>query len=97
LITAVDTNVLLDIFAADARFGPASAGAARQCLGEGALIACEAVWAETATAFQSSDKFRRAMADLEVTFESLSEGAAVKALRRPGVGIADAAAAAPGS
>jgi predicted nucleic acid-binding protein len=79
LITAVDTNVLLDIFGADAKFGEASTEAMRQCLSEGALVACEAVWAETATAFQSSEKFRRTMADLAVTFEPLSEAAAVKA------------------
>ena len=79
MITAVDINVLLDVFGADAKFGEASAHALRQCLSEGALVACEAVWAETATAFQSSEKFRRAMADLAVTFEPLSESAAVKA------------------
>ncbi|MBV8450916.1 MAG: type II toxin-antitoxin system VapC family toxin [Deltaproteobacteria bacterium] len=79
MITAVDTNVLLDIFGADPKFGEVSAEAVRQCLSEGALIGCEAVWAETATAFRSSEKFRRAMADLGVTFEPLSEAAAVKA------------------
>jgi predicted nucleic acid-binding protein len=79
LITAVDTNVLLDIFGADPKFGEASAEAVRQCLEEGALVACEAVWAETATAFPNSEKFRRAMAELLVTFDSLSEEMAVKA------------------
>ena len=79
MITAVDTNVLLDVFGADAKFGEVSAEAMRQCLSEGALVACEAVWAATATAFQSSEKFRRAMTDLGVTFEPLSEAAAVKA------------------
>jgi predicted nucleic acid-binding protein len=79
LITAIDTNVLLDIFGADAKFGDTSADAIRQCLGEGALVACEAVWAEAATAFQSSEKFRRVMAELAVSFDPLSEAAAVKA------------------
>lgn len=79
MITAIDTNVLLDIFGADPKFGEASAEAVRRCLEEGALVACEAVWAETATAFPNSDKFRRAMADIMVTFEPLSEQAAVKA------------------
>lgn len=79
MITAVDTNVLLDVFGADPKFGEASAEAMRRCLGEGALVACEAVWAETATAFSNSDKFRRAMLDLAVAFETLSEEAAVKA------------------
>jgi predicted nucleic acid-binding protein len=79
LITAVDTNVLLDVFGADPKFGEASAAALRSCLEEGALVACEAVWAETATAFANSEKFRRAMAELTVAFEPLSEQAAVKA------------------
>ena len=79
MITAVDTNVLLDVFGADAKFGEASADAMRQCLSQGALVACEAVWAETATAFEDTGKFRRAMAELAVTFEPLSVAAAVKA------------------
>ena len=44
MITAVDTNVLLDIFGADATFGEVSAEAVRQCLTDGALVACEAVF-----------------------------------------------------
>jgi predicted nucleic acid-binding protein len=79
LITAVDTNVLLDVFGADPKFGEASAEALRYCLGEGALVACAAVWAETATAFHGSEKFRRAMADLGVVFEPLREAAAIRA------------------
>ncbi len=79
MITAVDTNVLLDVFGADQKFGPASAQAVRRCLGEGALVACEAVWAETATAFPNSERFRRAMDELSVEFEPLDEEAAVRA------------------
>lgn len=69
----------MDIFGADAKFGKLSAEAVRRCLSEGALVACEAVWAETATAFQTSEKFRGTMAELAVTFEPLSEAAAIKA------------------
>lgn len=79
MITAVDTSVLLDIFGADTKFGETSAEAVRQCLSQGALVACEAVWAETATAFQSRETFRRAMAELAVSFEPLSEAAAISA------------------
>ena len=41
MITAVDTNVLLDVFGADVKFGEASVEAVRQCLSlsEGALVA----------------------------------------------------------
>jgi hypothetical protein len=37
VITAVDTNVLLDVFGADPKFSPASAEALRRCLREGHL------------------------------------------------------------
>jgi len=50
VITAVDTNVLLDVFGADISHGVRSANALRHCLREGALVACEAVWAETGVA-----------------------------------------------
>ncbi|HEY8953902.1 MAG TPA: hypothetical protein VIP78_15240 [Candidatus Dormibacteraeota bacterium] len=43
MITAVDTNVLLDVFTADARHGAASRDALRRCWAEGSLIACEVV------------------------------------------------------
>src|ERR1035437_9325065 len=51
VISAVDTNVLLDVFGADSAFGRLSADALRSALVEGALIACPVVWAEVATAF----------------------------------------------
>jgi predicted nucleic acid-binding protein len=79
LITAVDTNVLLDVFGADPKFGEASAETLRRCLGVGALMACEVVWAETAAAFPSGERFKRAMADLGVAFAPLREEAGVKA------------------
>ncbi len=51
MITLVDTNILLDIFGADRKFGQISSEALRVCLLEGAVHACEIVWVETATAF----------------------------------------------
>jgi len=87
LITAVDTSVLLDIFGADAKLGELSSAARRRCLAEGALVACEAVWAETAAAFTESKKFKRAMTAIPVTFAPLSEVAAIKP-PRPGAATA---------
>jgi predicted nucleic acid-binding protein len=57
VITAVDTNVLLDVFGADPKFAPASSEALRDCLREGALVASEVVWAETATVFGEAGRF----------------------------------------
>jgi hypothetical protein len=51
MIAAVDTDVPLDVFGADGEFGQASARALRLCLAEGAVVACEIVWAETVTPF----------------------------------------------
>ena len=79
MITAVDTNVLLDVLGGDKHFGDSSAAALRRCLSEGALIACEAVWAETATAFPSAVSFANAMLQLTVSFDSITEEAALKA------------------
>lgn len=46
MITAVDTNVILDVLLRDPTFGERSAATLRACLMEGSLIACEVVWAE---------------------------------------------------
>jgi predicted nucleic acid-binding protein len=79
LITALDTNVLLDVFGADAKFSAASAESLRRCLREGALIASEVVWAETATAFGDAKRFRDAMDKLPAYFSPLTEEAALRA------------------
>ena len=50
MITAVDTNVLLDVFLADPEHGPASAAALRGALREGPIVASAAVWAEVVSA-----------------------------------------------
>jgi predicted nucleic acid-binding protein len=79
MITAVDTNVLLDVFGADANFGQVSARALRLCLAAGAVVACEIVWAETAAAFPDEGAFLDAMTALEIDFQSVDRDAAVRA------------------
>ena len=79
MITAVDTNVLLDVFGADPKFAPASAGALRRCLSEGSLVASEVVWAESATVFGDAGHFVEAMNKLAAFFSPLTEEAAIKA------------------
>ena len=71
MITAVDTNVLLDVFGADPEFGQRSAEALRACMRGGRLVACEAVWAETASFFPSPAAPRGPMERLEVGFSPL--------------------------
>lgn len=71
MITAVDTNVLFDIFWEDAEFVEQSEAALRSCLREGRVVACEVVWAELAGAFPSDDAFRLAMETLGVWFSPI--------------------------
>jgi predicted nucleic acid-binding protein len=66
VITAVDTSVLLDVFAADHVHGLASRRALQVCLREGSLVACDVVWAEVAGAFPSSAAAATAMERLGV-------------------------------
>jgi predicted nucleic acid-binding protein len=79
VIVAVDSSVLLDIFGADPRFGPASSDAMRRCLATGSVIACDAVWAEVACAFSSDRAASNAMAALGVRYSPIDEAAALRA------------------
>ena len=71
MITAVDTNVLIDVLGANAAFGPGSSRAIRRCLGEGALVVCEVVWAETVAHFTDREAARAAIERLRIEFSAL--------------------------
>ena len=79
MLTAIDTNVLLDIFGGDPKFGPASAAALRRCISEGAVVACEVVWVETATFFEKEGQYLKAMETLGIVFDPTDQGTALKA------------------
>ena len=79
MITAVDTSVLIDVFGAHPRFGSPSANALRNCLKQGAVVACEAVWSETRVAFPNDQAFFDAMRALEISYSALAEQAATRA------------------
>lgn len=72
MITAVDTSVLLDIFLDDPAFSAPSAAALRKCITEGALTACDIVWAETASAFPDKNEFLEKLAILGISFSPMS-------------------------
>lgn len=79
MITAVDTNVLIDVFGADASFGAASAAALRECRAQGRLVACEVVWAEVSAAFSDADAAGAALDRAGVEFSALDAAAALAA------------------
>jgi predicted nucleic acid-binding protein len=81
MITAVDTNILVDIFKADPTFGRASADLTRRCLAEGALVACDIVWAEVATIFDGDAVLLDSMGALNVGYSAIGRDTALIAAR----------------
>jgi predicted nucleic acid-binding protein len=76
MITAVDTNVLLDILAGDETHAESSTRALLDARREGALVAGDVVWAEVSAWFPDPASQRSAMADLGVDYDAPSELAA---------------------
>lgn len=79
MITAVDTNVLLDVFGADNEFGPRSAAALRTASQEGRVVACEIVWAETVGALPTPALARDLTSRLGLEYDPAAEAAATAA------------------
>lgn len=73
MITAVDTNVLLDICLPDPTHGPASREKLKECLEAGAAVICEVVYAELACAFPSQESLRETLKALGVVLEGSSD------------------------
>lgn len=82
MITAVDTNVLIDVFDADDDFGLRSGRTIRRCLIEGSLIACATVWAETTACFTAPQQAQTALARLRVDFSPVELASACVAGER---------------
>jgi hypothetical protein len=76
VITAVDTNVLLDVFSADPTHGPASREALESGLERGTLVVSDVVWAETAAAFPARDAAEAALDTVGVEFAATGREAA---------------------
>ncbi len=75
MITAVDSSVLLDVLTGDRAFGEVSRQALRASTLEGAVVACEVVWAETAGWFED-DNGRVAVERLRIGFDPMRLDAA---------------------
>lgn len=79
MITAVDTNVLLDVFGADPTFGRSSLTSLRRCAAEGRLVACEIVWIEAAVRFDDAEQCHRLLDDMKIEFDPIDRAAAAHA------------------
>jgi predicted nucleic acid-binding protein len=79
VITAVDTSVLLDVFTADRAHGRRSAAALGLARQEGAILACDIVWAETAAWFPAPAAAHEAFRVLGLGFDALDHDASILA------------------
>jgi predicted nucleic acid-binding protein len=70
VITAVDTNILLDILVPDAPHGDSSELALYEALGAGAVIVSEAVYAELAAQFPEQVELDRFIQDSGIRLKS---------------------------
>ncbi len=80
MITAVDSSVLLDVFRADPVHDLPSGSALRTSRLEGAVVACDIVWAEVLAWFPK-EQGNPAMARLGVSFDALTVGSSARAAR----------------
>jgi len=79
MITAIDTNVLIDIFVGDKKFAEKSAAALQKCLNNGAVLACEIVWSETASVFHNVSQFNSIINSLSIQFSPMNADSALLA------------------
>ena len=79
MITAVDSNILLDILGANPTFGPASAKALRTATQQGRLVVCDVVWAEVGGWFTTAEAAGEALRRFELEFSAITFEAALEA------------------
>jgi predicted nucleic acid-binding protein len=71
MITAVDSNILIDIFAASSPFVTQSEKALARCLDEGTVVACGIVWIELAPAAPSIQDLQEKMSLLPIGLSTI--------------------------
>jgi len=82
VITAVDNNILIDILEPDPVYGLRSKEALKKCLREGAVVACDVVWAEVATAYGNNQSdLVEVLQVMRIGFSAMSMESALGAAR----------------
>ena len=79
MITAIDTNVLVDFIGNDSEFGGPSRVALGRCRDEGAVVVCEVVWAETAAGVDSPAELRERLTRAGIGFDAMNVESAERA------------------
>jgi predicted nucleic acid-binding protein len=71
MITAVDTNILVDIIKGDQHFFPGAVAALRRASSNGAIVICDVVYAESCSAFSTQAQCDDFLDSLDIQSESL--------------------------
>ena len=71
MITAVDTNILLDVFFPDRKFAIESAKLLKKAYDEGALLICNIVYAELVPQFRDRSLLDETLAKISVSISPL--------------------------
>ena len=79
MITAVDTNILLDIFLPSDEHGPRSRRLLRDAYEAGAIILCNIVYAELVPAFKDRASLDAQLARLRITLAQIDTSIAYEA------------------
>ncbi len=79
MITAVDTNVLLDTFLASERHGPESQQRLKEAYDAGAVVICDVVYAELAPAFDGRALLDAALGEINVSLSPITTDIAYEA------------------
>lgn len=72
MITAIDTNILLDVLVPNEKFCEASVGALEDAITSGALVVCDLVYAELCAYFSSQRECDAFLEGNDIRVESLS-------------------------
>ena len=64
MITAVDTNILVDVFHTDRLYGSQSREALRDAFDRGAILVCDVVYAELVPAFEDRETLDGALREI---------------------------------
>jgi predicted nucleic acid-binding protein len=79
VISAIDTNILLDVLIPGTRFSRASKELLDTALTRGALVICEMVYAELALQFSCQDELDQFLLDTGIRLASMDRSALVQA------------------
>ena len=79
MITAVDTNILLDVFLSDERHGPGSLELLRAAYDGGSIVICDIVFAELVPAFGDRATLDGALREIRASISPINTSIAYEA------------------